>query len=139
MAHLPIGFGRKVTMAARHWIAAGFVAATGTVLPSGAGAQAPAGMSAAQPAVAAQPPTGPLSDRAVVDRANAYLNGLGTIAADFSQTAADGRRFSGRLFLQRPGKLRFEYDAPTPLEVVSDGNTVLVRDRKLNTSDAYPL
>jgi outer membrane lipoprotein-sorting protein len=88
----------------------------------------------AAPAAAA-----PLSDREIVARANAMLNGLTTLVADFQQTGGDGRRFSGTLYLQRPGKLRFEYDKPSTLEVVSDGSTVLVRDRKLNTADPYPI
>ena len=50
-----------------------------------------------------------------------------------------GRQVSGVLYLQRPGKLRFEYNKPSTMEVVSDGSTVLVRDRKLNTSDPYPI
>jgi outer membrane lipoprotein-sorting protein len=80
-----------------------------------------------------------LSDRAIVDRANAALTGTQTLAADFVQVGGDGRRLTGTLYLQRPGKLRFEYDAPSTMEVVSDGSTVLVRDRKLNTSDPYPI
>jgi outer membrane lipoprotein-sorting protein len=85
-------------------------------------------------AAAGDPP-----DRAVLERANATLNGITTLTADFAQTGGDGRRMSGTLYLQRPGKLRFEYNAPATLEVVSDGSTVLVRDRKLNTADPYPL
>jgi outer membrane lipoprotein-sorting protein len=80
-----------------------------------------------------------LSDREIVTRANATLNGITSLVADFTQLGGDGRRLGGTLYLQRPGKVRFEYDKPSTLEVVSDGSTVLVRDRKLNTSDPYPI
>jgi outer membrane lipoprotein-sorting protein len=40
---------------------------------------------------------------------------------------------------QKPGRVRFEYNPPSPIELVSDGNSVVVRDRKLETQDLYPL
>jgi outer membrane lipoprotein-sorting protein len=80
-----------------------------------------------------------LGENAIVERANAALNGVTSLTAEFTQIGGDGRRLTGTLYLQRPGKVRFEYDKPSTLEVVSDGTTVLVRDRKLNTSDPYPI
>ncbi len=80
-----------------------------------------------------------LSDKQIVEKANAALNSVTSMAADFTQVGGDGRRFTGVLYVQRPGKLRFEYAKPSTLEIVSDGSTVLVRDRKLNTSDPYPI
>lgn len=84
-------------------------------------------------------PDAPASDTQVLERANAFFNGLGSLAGDFVQIGGDGRRMSGRLFIQRPGKLRFEYRSPSTLEVVADGSSVAVRDRKLATQDLYPL
>lgn len=78
-----------------------------------------------------------LSNREIVDRANAYFTNLGTLVADFTQVGGDGRRLGGTLYLQRPGKLRFEYDPPATLEVIADGTSVAVRDKKLNTQDLY--
>ena len=89
---------------------------------------------AAAPAGRAAP-----GEREIVAKASAMLNGISTLVADFNQVGGDGRRFTGTLSLQRPGKVRFEYDKPSTLEIVSDGSTVLVRDRKLNTSDPYPI
>jgi outer membrane lipoprotein-sorting protein len=80
-----------------------------------------------------------LNERAIIERANAALNATTTLSADFTQVSGDGRRLTGLVYVQRPGKLRFEYAKPSTLEVVSDGSTVLVRDRKLNTSDPYPI
>jgi outer membrane lipoprotein-sorting protein len=84
-------------------------------------------------------PKAPLGEREIIGRANALLNSITTLVADFTQIGGDNRRLNGTLYLARPGKLRFEYDKPSTMEVVSDGSTVLVRDRKLNTSDPYPI
>jgi outer membrane lipoprotein-sorting protein len=78
-----------------------------------------------------------LSNREIVDRANAYFTGISTLVADFTQVGADGRRLGGTLYLQRPGKLRFEFDPPATLEVIADGTSVAVRDKKLLTQDMY--
>src|SRR5690606_26135060 len=114
-----------------------FLIALMALSPSGAVlAEAPAfppprpGLAAA-PAAAASRADAPLDAREIVRRANAYFNGLTYLTGDFAQIGADGRRYSGRLFVQRPGKLRFEYRPPSPLEVISDGSSVVVRDRKL--------
>lgn len=80
-----------------------------------------------------------LDARGAVERASGALNALVTMEADFAQVGGDGRRLTGTVYVQRPGKLRFEYNKPSTLEVVSDGSTVLVRDRKLNTADPYPI
>lgn len=107
--------------------------------------KAPAGPAPAQtvaaagglPASPAQRQAGPLDDRTVLERANAYFNGISTLVGDFSQVGADGRKVGGKLYLARPGRLRFDYDEPSTLEVVADGSAVAVRDRKLNTQDAF--
>jgi outer membrane lipoprotein-sorting protein len=84
-------------------------------------------------------PAGPLSETQIVERGNAYFNSITSLAGDFVQIGGDGRRLTGKLFLQRPGKIRFEYDAPATLEVVADGSSVAVRDRKLATQDLYSI
>jgi outer membrane lipoprotein-sorting protein len=91
----------------------------------------------ASSAPAAAAPAAPLSERAIVERANAYLNGLSSLVANFVQIGGDGRRLTGTLYVQRPGKLRFEYDAPATIEIIADGTSVAVRDRKLVTQDLY--
>ena len=49
-----------------------------------------------------------LSDRQIVDRANAALNAVTSMAADFTQIGGDGRRETGLLYRQRPGTLGFQ-------------------------------
>lgn len=79
----------------------------------------------------------PADAATVLAQANAYFNGITTLTGSFMQIGADGRRIGGKLTLAKPGRLRFDYDQPSPLEVVADGTSVAVRDRKLNTQDLY--
>lgn len=94
----------------------------------------------ATPALAAPPPR-PLSaeDRALVDRAAAYLENLNEAKGRFTQTDPRGYATRGSLFLKRPGKARFAYDPPTGLLVVSDGGTVSIQNQRLKTFESYPL
>jgi outer membrane lipoprotein-sorting protein len=78
-------------------------------------------------------------DRALVERAAAYLQGLTEAKGRFVQTDARGATSQGSLYLKRPGKARFEYDKPSGLLVVSDGGNVSIADSRLKTFDAYPL
>jgi outer membrane lipoprotein-sorting protein len=93
------------------------------------------------PAFAQRAPAAPLSaaDKALVDRAAAYLEGLTEAKGRFVQTDARGATTQGSLYLKRPGKARFEYDKPSGLLVVSDGGNVSIADSRLKTFDAYPL
>lgn len=84
-------------------------------------------------------PSAPLSKAEAVERLNAYFNGFSTLQGDFIQFAADGRRFEGKLYVLRPGKMRFEYRPPVTMEVVADGTSVAIRDRKLATQDLYSI
>jgi len=79
------------------------------------------------------------NQRALIDRVNMYLMSLQTLIGDFVQVGPDGRRSEGKIYLQKPGRIRFEYNPPSPIELVADGNSVVVRDRKLDTQDLYPL
>lgn len=79
------------------------------------------------------------ADKALVDRAVAYLEGLAEAKGRFAQTDHRGRVTTGQLYMKRPGKARFAYDAPSGLLVVSDGGVVSVQDTRLKTFDQYPL
>ena len=61
------------------------------------------------------------------------------LSGKFVQVGPDGRRAEGQLYIQKPGKMRFEYDPPSPIDIVADGQSVIVRDRNLATQDLYPL
>ena len=72
-----------------------------------------------------------------IQRANAWFNSSLTMVSDFVQVGADGRRTQGQLYVLKPGRLRFEYASPATLEIIADGTSVAVRDRKLATQDVY--
>ena len=89
-------------------------------------------------AKAAPPPAAPtLSPDEVIAKANDYFNSAGTMEADFTQIGGDGRRTDGKLYVDRPGRMRFTYAPPATLEVIADGTSVAVIDRKLHTQDLY--
>lgn len=93
-----------------------------------------------QPAKLATRPVGtvtPLDSQAVLAKANGYFNDASTMIADFVQIGGDGRRSDGKLFLERPGHMRFAYSPPATLDIVADGTSVAVIDRKLHTQDLY--
>lgn len=79
------------------------------------------------------------SDDAIVARLVTYLEGVDTLAGDFTQIAPSGAISAGRFYLRRPGLLRFEYDPPTPLLIVANSGLVYVRDEDLETTDSYPV
>jgi outer membrane lipoprotein-sorting protein len=79
------------------------------------------------------------TQRALAERVSAYLSSVQTMVGTFVQVGPDGGRTEGQLYLQKPGKVRFEYNPPSPIDVIADGQSVVVRDRKLATQDLYPL
>ena len=77
--------------------------------------------------------------RAIIDRVNNYLTSVQTLTGKFVQIGPDGGRTTGVFNILKPGRVRFEYDEPSPIELVADGQSVIVRDRSLATQDVYPL
>lgn len=67
------------------------------------------------------------------------LNNTGSFQGRFTQYGSDGSVANGTVYIQRPGKVRFEYDDPNPLLIVSDGVTLVQQDRALETFDRVPL
>ena len=102
---------------------------------------APVGPAATTSPGAAPRPTGGFdaTQRALVDRVSGYLSGLQTLVGDFVQVGPDGQRTEGQFFILKPGKVRFEYNPPSPVDVVADGHSVVVRDRKLDTQQLFSL
>jgi outer membrane lipoprotein-sorting protein len=69
-----------------------------------------------------------------------YLNGMSTAQADFTQINDDGTLSTGKLYLHRPGRARFEYDPPTGGVVVAGAGAVVIQDPKSNQPpETYPL
>ncbi|NVK35007.1 MAG: outer membrane lipoprotein carrier protein LolA [Rhodobacteraceae bacterium] len=70
---------------------------------------------------------------------NAYFNSVKTMHGDFIQFGPTGGQSEGKFYIARPGKVRFYYNPPSKLDIVSDGKSVSVKDRKLATQDLWPL
>ncbi|MBB3145668.1 outer membrane lipoprotein-sorting protein [Phyllobacterium trifolii] len=95
--------------------------AANIVLPTPALAQAaPAGINAAQ------------------DIANKFSS-VKTLTGSFVQFGPRGDQTGGTFYIERPGKIRFNYNKPSPIRVISDGKSVVINNRKLDTWDLYPL
>jgi outer membrane lipoprotein-sorting protein len=77
--------------------------------------------------------------RSIIERVNNYLSTMQILSGKFVQVGPDGRRTQGTFYISKPGKVRFEYDSPSPIELIADGQSVVVRDRRLATQDVYPL
>jgi outer membrane lipoprotein-sorting protein len=77
--------------------------------------------------------------RALADRVSVYLSNVRMLTGNFVQVGPDGSKSDGEFYLQKPGKIRFDYNPPSPIELIADGSSVVVRDRNLATQDLYPL
>jgi outer membrane lipoprotein-sorting protein len=106
-------------------------------------APAPMATDAAGRLVPFRPPTEAVpyngSQYPVVQKVSNSLTSLRTLMGDFVQIGPDGSRTAGKFYIQKPGRMRFEYDPPSPIEIIADGSSVVVRDRNLDTRDPYPL
>ena len=91
----------------------------------------------AQPAAAAF--TDPQNVEVDLARIDSALNSITNFEGRFTQFDPQGRVDTGKIFISRPGRMRFEYDDPNPLLVVSDGVTLVQHDKVLETTDRVPL
>ncbi len=138
-------------------LAAALAAASTMALAESAPAPAPAPK---KPSAQSQPPRPPVAivppnaaatttpsepgtfddkQKALVAKVSNYLSSVQTLVGDFVQVGPDGRRTEGQFYIQKPGKVRFEYNPPNPIEIIADGKSVVVRDRKLATQQLVPL
>ena len=81
----------------------------------------------------------PSEQRQILSAAADGLAAVKTAKGRFEQIQPDGSSLAGDFALRRPGRMRFEYDAPTSILVVADGTNVAVQDTALETSDAVPI
>ena len=78
-------------------------------------------------------------DAAAVQRAVRYLNDLSTLHARFVQISSNGSYAEGEVIVERPGRMRFEYDPPNPVLLIADGLNLLFYDRELKQASFLPL
>src|SRR5262249_23170173 len=57
--------------------------------------------------------------RAIIERVNGYLSGVQTLTGKFIQVGPDGSRTQGDFSISKPGRVRFEYDDPSPIELIA--------------------
>jgi outer membrane lipoprotein-sorting protein len=79
------------------------------------------------------------TQKAELDKISAALNAIHTMKGGFVQIDPNGSLEQGKFYIEKPGRVRFEYDPPAPTLIVSDGTTIAVKNTKLNTVDRYPL
>jgi outer membrane lipoprotein-sorting protein len=68
-----------------------------------------------------------------------HFSSVKTMMGEFVQFGPRGEQTGGKFYISRPGKIRFNYEDPSPMRVISDGRTVVIGNRKLKTWDVYPL
>nr|WP_246780425.1 outer membrane lipoprotein carrier protein LolA [Rhizobium sp. AQ_MP] len=68
-----------------------------------------------------------------------HFSSVKTMMGEFVQFGPRGEQTGGKFFIERPGKLRFNYEKPSPMRVISDGKNVVIGNTKLKTWDLYPL
>ncbi len=68
-----------------------------------------------------------------------HFSSIKTMAGDFVQIGPTGKQTGGKFYIDRPGKIRFNYDSSSPLKVVSNGSSVAIGNTRLGTWQLYPL
>ena len=86
-------------------------------------------MLAAPAATGAEPGA---ADMAEIARVEAYLNRITTFKGRFLQASSSGEYSEGSLYVSRPGKIRIEYDSPSPDLIVADGSSMIYYDKELD-------
>lgn len=68
-----------------------------------------------------------------------HFSSVRTMTGEFVQFGPKGEQTGGKFFIERPGKIRFNYDPPATFRVISDGKSVVLNNTRLKTFDLYPL
>lgn len=89
----------------------------------------------ATPALAQAAPGGVSAAQEIANK----FSGVKTLTGSFVQFGPRGDQTEGTFYIERPGKIRFNYNKPSPIRVISDGQSVVINNRKLDTWDLYPL
>jgi outer membrane lipoprotein-sorting protein len=79
------------------------------------------------------------TQKADLDKVSSYLNGIRTLKSTFVQVGPEGGINQGTLYISKPGRIRFEYNPPSPLLMVATGGAFYVKNARLNTLDHYDL
>ncbi len=119
---------RRTTRMIRALLLAIFIATAGL------GVAAPRALAESHQAVTLSP-----DQSAGVQRAVRYLNQVSTLHARFIQISSNGTYAEGEMMIQRPGKMRFDYDPPHPVLIIANGLSLLFYDREVKQASFLPL
>ena len=72
-------------------------------------------------------------DAHAVANISKHFSGVPSMMGEFIQFGPNGEQTGGKFYLQRPGKIRFDYNKPSPITVKADGRTVAINNKKLKT------
>ena len=75
--------------------------------------------------------------QAALDKVSQWLNSVHTLKSGFVQLGPDGQLDRGQFVLEKPGKLRFAFEAPNPTLIVATGGKIYVQNSRLNTVQSY--
>lgn len=92
------------------------------------------GFAASLPLPAAQ-----AQDAVTAQKIADHFSSVKTMQGEFVQFGPRGEQTAGKFFLERPGRIRFNYEQPSPMRVIADGRSVVIGNSKLRTWDIYPL
>ncbi|MBV2141949.1 outer membrane lipoprotein carrier protein LolA [Falsochrobactrum sp. TDYN1] len=79
-----------------------------------------------------------VSGAAAAQKIADHFSAVRTMTGEFVQFGPKGEQTGGTFYIERPGKIRFNYNN-SPIRVISDGNQVVINNRKLDTWDLYAL
>lgn len=68
-----------------------------------------------------------------------HFSSVKSMAGEFVQFGPRGEQTGGKFFIDRPGKIRFNYESPSNYRVIADGRSVVIENPKLKTSELYSL
>ena len=74
-----------------------------------------------------------------VDRAEAAIQAIDTLQADFVQIASDGSSASGKIYLRRPFQMRIDYDGTTPISLLATRVWLHIDDPFEKMVTSYPI
>lgn len=92
----------------------------------------------AAPSALALPAPAAAQDQAAQQIAD-HFSSVQTMTGNFVQFGPTGEQTTGTFHIARPGRMRFNYDEPSPLQVIADGRSVVIGNTDLGTWDIYPL
>lgn len=75
----------------------------------------------------------------VAQRIADHFSSVRTMSGEFVQFGPKGEQTGGKFYIQRPGRIRFNYEKPADFKVIADGTSVVINNPKLRTWDLYPL